>query len=32
MTEALGLSYLWQGVATADFNGDGAMDIATNWG
>ena len=36
MTEALGLSGLtglWQGVATGDFNGDGLMDIvATNWG
>ena len=36
MTDALGLAGLtglWQGVATGDFNGDGLTDIvATNWG
>ncbi|GIT78053.1 MAG: hypothetical protein Ct9H300mP32_4350 [Verrucomicrobiota bacterium] len=36
MTEPLGLgglTGLWQGVATGDFDGDGRTDIvATNWG
>ncbi len=36
MTDALGMSGLtglWQGVSTGDFNGDGKIDIvATNWG
>lgn len=35
-TKALGLAEhtgLWQGIATADFNGDGQLDlIASNWG